>query len=174
MQLTDEMLVQRCLDGDKEAFGFLVDRYKESVFGLAYSKVGNVHDAQDIAQEAFLNAYKNLRHDEAIGQTLIQEYENDPMPMLVLGCVYFNAGKYESAIQEFKKVLKHDESSQGLDELPSKQEIYQIAEHKGFAPFVFVKDALVEEHSTSRWALIGRDDYYQSLQEGLRTSADVY
>ncbi|MFQ6042488.1 MAG: RNA polymerase sigma factor [Candidatus Poribacteria bacterium] len=61
MQLTDGMLVQRCLNGDKEAFGFLVDRYKEAVFGLAYSKVGNIHDAQDIAQEAFLNAYKNLR-----------------------------------------------------------------------------------------------------------------
>jgi len=62
MQLTDGMLVQRCLNGDKEAFGFLVDRYKESVFGLlTYSKVGNIHDAQDIAQEAFLSAYKNLR-----------------------------------------------------------------------------------------------------------------
>jgi len=61
MQLSDGMLVKRCLDGDKEAFGFLVDRYKESVFGLAYSKVGNIHDAQDISQEAFINAYKNLR-----------------------------------------------------------------------------------------------------------------
>jgi hypothetical protein len=50
-----------------------------------------------------------------------------------------------------------------LDELPSKQEIYQIAEQQGFAPFVFVKDALVEEHSTSRWALIGRDDYYPTV-----------
>jgi len=58
--MTDEMLVQRSLDGDKGAFGFLVNKYKESVYGLAYSKVGNVHDAEDIAQEAFLNAYKNL------------------------------------------------------------------------------------------------------------------
>lgn len=58
--MTDELLVQRCLNGDKDAFGFLVDKYKESVYGLAYAKVGNVHDAEDIAQEAFLNAYKNL------------------------------------------------------------------------------------------------------------------
>jgi len=53
--------------------------------------------------------------------------------------------------------------SKSLDELPSKQEIYQIAEQKGFAPFVFVKDALVEEHSTSRWALIERNDYYPTV-----------
>jgi len=69
--------------------------------------------------------------------------------------------------------------SMNLDELPSKQEIYQIAEHKGFAPFAFVKDALVEEHSTSRWALIGRDDYYSKLlffssSESLNnTTADI-
>jgi len=54
-------------------------------------------------------------------------------------------------------------SSTSLDELPSKQEIYQIAEQKGFAPFVFVKDALVEEHNTSKWALIEQDDYYPTV-----------
>jgi len=53
--------------------------------------------------------------------------------------------------------------SASLDELLSKQEIYQIAEQKGFAPFVFVKDALVEEHNASRWALIERDDYYPTV-----------
>ncbi|MFQ6041807.1 MAG: hypothetical protein ACE5PV_13195, partial [Candidatus Poribacteria bacterium] len=44
-----------------------------------------------------------------------------------------------------------------------KQEIYHLAELKGFAPFVFVKDALVEEHSASRWVLIERDDYYPTV-----------
>lgn len=56
-----------------------------------------------------------------------------------------------------------ERSSTSLDELPSKQEIYHLAEQKGFAPFVFVKDALVEEHSTSRWALIEQDDYYPTV-----------
>ncbi|MBC8235024.1 hypothetical protein H8E77_36225 [bacterium] len=56
-----------------------------------------------------------------------------------------------------------ERSSTNLDELPSKQEIYQFAEQKGFAPYVFVKDALVEEHSASRWALIERDDYYPTV-----------
>ena len=53
--------------------------------------------------------------------------------------------------------------SMSLDELPSTQEIYQVAEQKGFAPFVFVKNALVEEHSTSKWTSIERDDYYPTI-----------
>lgn len=59
--LEDDLLVQRCLDGDKDAFGVLVDKYKNAVHGLAYSKVHNLHDAEDISQEAFINAYRNLR-----------------------------------------------------------------------------------------------------------------
>ena len=43
-----------------------------------------------------------------------------------------------------------EQYSTTLDELPPKQEIHQFAKQKGFAPFVFVKDALVEEHSASR------------------------
>ncbi|MBI1929839.1 sigma-70 family RNA polymerase sigma factor [Candidatus Poribacteria bacterium] len=57
----DERLVQRCLNGEKEAFGALVDKYKNAVYGLAYRMVHKFHDAQDIGQEAFIDAYKNLR-----------------------------------------------------------------------------------------------------------------
>lgn len=61
MLIKDDLLIQRCLSGEKDAFGALVDKYKDAVYGLAYSKVGNFHDAQDIAQEAFIDAYRNLR-----------------------------------------------------------------------------------------------------------------
>ncbi len=57
----DKFFVQRCLNGEKDAFGALVGKYKNAVYGLAYSKVHNFHDAQDIAQEVFIDAYKNLR-----------------------------------------------------------------------------------------------------------------
>jgi len=57
---SDEMLIHRTLQGDKNAFGFLVERYKGAVHTLAYQKLGNFHDAEDIAQETFLRAYQNL------------------------------------------------------------------------------------------------------------------
>ncbi len=61
MLTADRSLISKCLSGDSAAFGLLVDRYKESIYALAYSKLGNFHDAEDITQEAFIKAYRNLR-----------------------------------------------------------------------------------------------------------------
>ncbi len=61
MRMADRHLIDRCLNGDSAAFGMLVDRYKESVYALAYSRLRNFHDAEDITQEAFTKAYQKLR-----------------------------------------------------------------------------------------------------------------
>ena len=60
MQTDDGYIIQKCLDGDSAAFGLLVDKYKKSIYALAYSRIHNFHDAQDIAQEVFIKAYKDL------------------------------------------------------------------------------------------------------------------
>ena len=60
MQMADRHLINECLNGDSSAFGVLVDRYKESIYALSYSKLHNFHDAEDITQEAFIKAYQNL------------------------------------------------------------------------------------------------------------------
>jgi len=60
MRTEDGSIIQQCLDGDSAMFGFLVDKYKRSVYALAYSKVNNFHDAQDITQEVFIKAFRNL------------------------------------------------------------------------------------------------------------------
>ena len=61
MRTEDGYIIQKCLNGDVAAFGLLVDKYKGSVYALAYTKLGNFHDAQDITQEVFLKAYQKLR-----------------------------------------------------------------------------------------------------------------
>ena len=61
MRTEDGDIIQKCLTGDTTAFGLLVDKYKASVYALAYAKLGNFHDAQDITQEVFLKAYQKLR-----------------------------------------------------------------------------------------------------------------
>jgi RNA polymerase sigma factor (sigma-70 family) len=60
MEEKDEILVQRVLTGDAEAFGELVNKYKSAVFALAFHKIGNFEDAKDISQEAFIKAYTKL------------------------------------------------------------------------------------------------------------------
>ena len=60
MDSADEKLVSQTLAGDKDAFGLLVHKYQEMVFAYAFQKVRNETDAQDVMQEVFLRAYRNL------------------------------------------------------------------------------------------------------------------
>src|SRR5687767_12028744 len=57
----ERQLVEACLDGDNKAFGKLVERYQRRVYALAFGILRNRDDAWDVAQEAFVKAYKNLR-----------------------------------------------------------------------------------------------------------------
>ena len=60
MELGEEELVRQAKDGDETAFGFLVDRYKGAVHALAYRKLGDYHEAEDVVQEVFIRAYQKL------------------------------------------------------------------------------------------------------------------
>ncbi len=53
--------IELCQSGNSEAFSFLVDKYKNMVYKLALRMTGNYHDSEDIAQEAFLRAYRSLQ-----------------------------------------------------------------------------------------------------------------
>jgi RNA polymerase sigma factor (sigma-70 family) len=61
MQTEDGQIIHECLNGNPAEFGLLVDKYKEGIYALAYSRLGNFHDAQDITQETFIKAYTKLR-----------------------------------------------------------------------------------------------------------------
>jgi len=67
MKTADGYIVNQCLNGDWSAFGVLVDKYKASMYALAYQKLHDFHDAEDVTQEAFILAYRKLytlrRHD---------------------------------------------------------------------------------------------------------------
>lgn len=57
---TEATLVQQVLNGRRECYRPLVEMYQKRVYVLACSMIGNNSEAQDIAQEAFLTAYKHL------------------------------------------------------------------------------------------------------------------
>ncbi|HEY5446395.1 MAG TPA: sigma-70 family RNA polymerase sigma factor [Pyrinomonadaceae bacterium] len=58
---TDEIIVERALTGDGEAFGELVRRWERRIFALAYGMLGREEEARDATQETFLAAFRNLR-----------------------------------------------------------------------------------------------------------------
>jgi RNA polymerase sigma-70 factor (ECF subfamily) len=53
-------LVARVLDGDRDAFRDLVDREARTVVRVCYRVLGDRHEAEDAAQEAFVTAYRSL------------------------------------------------------------------------------------------------------------------
>ncbi|MBM7655727.1 RNA polymerase sigma factor SigW [Neobacillus cucumis] len=53
--------IKQVLKGDQEAYGEIVEIYKNSVYQLCYRMLGNRHEAEDIAQEAFIRAYVNIK-----------------------------------------------------------------------------------------------------------------
>lgn len=61
MEHEDRYWVHRSLEGDTEAFGRLVDRYQGAVYATAYYYAGRHGAAEDIAQDALLEAYRSLR-----------------------------------------------------------------------------------------------------------------
>ncbi len=58
--IEDGMLVKRSAGGDGQAYGTLVERYSRGVFALCLGLLGNAHEAEDAAQDAFVKGYEHL------------------------------------------------------------------------------------------------------------------
>src|SRR5215216_3443979 len=58
---SDEIIVERALSGDAEAFGEIVRRWERRIFALTYGLLGCEEDARDATQETFLAAFRKLR-----------------------------------------------------------------------------------------------------------------
>jgi len=72
---TDADIITEVICGGSEAYGLLVQKYQGAVYGLCYHLTGNFADAQDLAQEAFIQAYLSLcqlRHPSSFAGWLRQ------------------------------------------------------------------------------------------------------
>lgn len=65
MEASDPALVARALSGEEDAFRILTERHSLSVFQLAYRLTANEQDAEDVVQETFLRAFRNLKRYES-------------------------------------------------------------------------------------------------------------
>ncbi|WP_099224624.1 RNA polymerase sigma factor [Listeria costaricensis] len=57
---SDEQLIQKINNGQHELFEILIERYQKQVFSLAFKSVHHEKDAEDLAQEIFLQVYRSL------------------------------------------------------------------------------------------------------------------
>src|SRR5260221_10859718 len=59
---SDSELVTQSLAGHREAFGWIVARYQSLLCSLAYSATGSLSQSEDLAQETFVTAWKQLAY----------------------------------------------------------------------------------------------------------------
>jgi len=64
-QIEDADAVALARTGDHEAFKLLVDRHSRSLYRLAFRMTGRAEDAEDVVQETFIRAYRQLSRFEA-------------------------------------------------------------------------------------------------------------
>jgi RNA polymerase sigma-70 factor, ECF subfamily len=65
MEVEAGSAVERARSGDSDAFRLLVEQHSRAIFRLAFRMTGNEQDAEDVVQETFLRAYKQLDRYEA-------------------------------------------------------------------------------------------------------------
>ncbi|MFZ2146713.1 MAG: sigma-70 family RNA polymerase sigma factor [Sedimentisphaerales bacterium] len=58
----ETIAMRRCRRGSPEAFEVFVNRYMKNAYFIALGLVGNSEDAMDLSQEAFIRAYRNIKH----------------------------------------------------------------------------------------------------------------
>ncbi len=59
--INDSALVDASLSGDRDAFGQIVSRHQSLICSLAYSATGSFTQSEDLAQDTFVTAWKQLR-----------------------------------------------------------------------------------------------------------------
>jgi RNA polymerase sigma factor (sigma-70 family) len=72
-------IIREAKDGSNEAFTLLMERYKDHVYRYAYGMLGDVMEAEDVAQETFIKAYyalSKLENEAAFGSWLTQIMSN--------------------------------------------------------------------------------------------------
>lgn len=111
--------VEACQGGEREAFDRLVQRYQRDVYRLCYRYVNNHHDANDLAQEAFLKAYRAIgrfRGDSAFSTWLYR--------IAVNTCLNFRSARRPDP-EELPESLA-DGSEGAADRLESEEKSRQV------------------------------------------------
>lgn len=60
INIDERKRIKRILDGRREEFGYFVNRYSQDVIDFTHRMVDNISDAEDLAQDSFVKAYRSL------------------------------------------------------------------------------------------------------------------
>lgn len=114
MEWSDQAAAHEARKGNQFAFRVLVERHSRAVFRLAYRMCGNEQDAEDLVQETFLRAYKQLKSFDgrsAFGTWLYRICANCSLDLL----------RSRKSHNELKVKLSEDGSRRWLDAVAARE-----------------------------------------------------
>jgi len=167
MTHSDAAAVALARDGDSEAFRALVERHSRAVFRLAHRMTGNASDAEDVVQETFLKAYRQLSRFESRANfgTWVHRIAVNCSIDLIRARPHREAGHDATDLEQFGAA---DPAEPGL---PSPERLMLSAEVQGR-----ISGAMTSLSKMERAAFVLRHFEGQSIDEisralGLKTNA---
>ena len=167
MTHTDAAAVALARDGDSEAFRALVERHSRAVFRLAHRMTGNASDAEDVVQETFLKAYRQLSRFESRANfgTWVHRIAVNCSIDLIRARPHRESGHDATDLEQFGAAEAAEPT------LPSPERLMLSAEVQGR-----ISDAMTSLSKMERAAFVLRHFEGQSIDEisralGLKTNA---
>ncbi len=117
---SDKDLVADCLAGDRSAYELLVRKHYKRIFLISLGILGNIHDAQDIAQDAMLKGYEQiptLRDGSKFG-TWIARIAKRMCFNFIHRKKYAKRAAAERMINANQSVNEYDNIQQAIEQLP--------------------------------------------------------
>ena len=109
-QPEDAVLVERAQDGDREAFGQLVERYQEKVYSICYGKLKDEQDAMDVSQDVFVKVFRYLENFNRESSFYTWLYR-----IAVNTSIDFLRKQSRQAQVDYDDTIKRDEDVEGND-----------------------------------------------------------
>ncbi len=130
----DQHLIRRVLPGEQAAYTRLVNKYRQQVFAVAFRFTHNHQEADDLAQETFIKAYRNLhkfRHDATFKTWLLRITTNASINMTKSGRISKDSGEAPnenllrtsegSVLQQLMAGERKEKLRRAITKLPPKQ-----------------------------------------------------
>lgn len=128
---SDGTYARRVQDGDRDAFRVLIDRYEGMVFDLTHQYADTPEDAEDLAQDAFLRAFRR-----------IEDLNNpDRFSSWLYGIALNRCRDYAKNVRRDTYAFSHTDDQEGADTLPGEHSPQD-------------EDLVAEERSEKLWAAL--------------------
>ena len=125
-QVKQDVLIKACIHGDQSAQYALYKQYSKAMYNICYRITNDPGDAEDVLQEAFLSAFKNLRSfkgESSFGAWLKKIVVNSSINHVKKNKILYTQlngqdVEHESEIHDNEIILEIDRIKEALQQLP--------------------------------------------------------